>query len=97
MVGMAEVEFSIQVCGTRGVKKVGNERKWVSVFFHDLIQTMEIDAKSEFTSLLLDEEYQSSMGRACRRNETIANIIVNEFAESFEFGFREGIDRTKWR
>ena len=77
---MAEVEFSIQVHGTRRVKKIRNERKWVSVFFCDLIQTMEINAKSEFTSLLLDEEYQSSVGRACRRNETVANIIVNEFA-----------------
>ena len=62
MVGMMEVEFSIQVRGTCGVKKIRNERKWVSVFFHDLIQTMEIDTESEFTSLLLDEEYWSSMG-----------------------------------
>ena len=81
---MVEVEFSIQA---HGVKKVRNERKWVSVFFCDLIQTTEINTKSEFTSLLLDEEYQSSMGRACRRNETVVNIIVNEFVESFEFGF----------
>ena len=84
---MVEVEFGIQVCRMHRVKKIGNEREWVSVFFHDLIQTTEIDAELEFTSLLLDEEYQSSMGRACRRNETVANIIVNEFVESFEFGF----------
>ena len=94
MVGVAEVKFSIQA---RGVKKIGNERKWVSVFFCYLIQTAEIDAESEFTSLLLDKEYQSSVGRACRRNETIVNIIINKFVESFEFGFREGVDRTKWR
>ena len=76
---MAEVEFSIQVHRMRRVKKIGNEKKWVSVFFRDLIQTVEIDAESEFTSLLLDEEYRSSMGRAGRRNETTANIIINEF------------------
>ena len=97
MVGVAEVEFSVQACGTCGVKKIRNERKWVSVFFRNLIQTVEINAESEFTSLLLDEEYWSSVGRACRRNETIANIIINKFAESFKFGFREGVDRTKRR
>jgi hypothetical protein len=44
---MSEVNLRIDPSFSRRVKEVGNERKRVSVFLGDLVETTEIDTESE--------------------------------------------------
>ena len=45
--------------------------KWVAIFFCDLVESSELDAKAEGTILFVDEEDWSSMSRGRGMDETI--------------------------
>src|SRR5438034_9137310 len=47
VVGMVEIYFGIDACLSGCIKKVGGERKWVSVLLGDCVETPEGNAESE--------------------------------------------------
>ena len=47
MVGVSEVKGSIDTSSSGGGKKVGDERKWISILFGDFVETSEVDTESE--------------------------------------------------
>ena len=47
MVRMPEVEFGVDLRMARSVKEVGNARKGVAVFLRDLVESLEVDAKTK--------------------------------------------------
>ena len=55
VVSMAEVDFGIDPGLAGGVEKVGDEGKGIMVLFRDLVESPEVDTKSQRPVLLLDE------------------------------------------
>ena len=87
MVSVLEVYGGINMgfsCGRQDLE-VGNERKWITVLFGDLIKTSEIDAEVESSVFLFDEKNRGSMWRSCRSDETSMEVFLYEFLESLEF------------
>ncbi len=60
---MSKIKFGVDAGEARRVEEVRNEWEGVVIFFGYLVEATEIDTKMEFTSLFLDKEHQSSMGR----------------------------------
>ena len=56
MIGMLKIDFGEVTSFLRTIQEIGDSGKRISVFLHNLIQPMEIDAKAEGAILLLDEE-----------------------------------------
>ncbi len=63
MISMLKIQFGVDVGRAHGVEEIRNEWKGIAIFLGCLVEAMEIDTKMEFTSLFLDKEHQSSMGR----------------------------------
>jgi hypothetical protein len=47
VVGVLEIYLGIDTCFLRGVQKVIDERKQITVFLGDSVETMEIHTESE--------------------------------------------------
>ena len=47
MIGMTEINGGIEAGFTHSGQEVGNERKWITVLFGNLVQPVEIDAEAE--------------------------------------------------
>jgi hypothetical protein len=44
---MPKIDFGIDACFPRCIEEIGNEWKWVSILFGNLVKTTVIDTKSE--------------------------------------------------
>jgi len=88
MVCMSEIDLGIdgRVAGT--IKEVGDEWKWITIFFGDFIETTEVHTKMERSILFLDKKDWSSMGRVGWMNEPIAEMLIYESVECFKLGWR---------
>ena len=53
---MSEVERRVDASLSCGREEVGDERKWIPIFFRDFVKTTEIDAEAEGAILLTDEK-----------------------------------------
>ena len=85
MISVSEIYGGINAGFSCGGQEVGNERKWITVLFGDLIKTLEIDAEAESSVFLFDEKNRGSMWRGCRSDETGTEVFLNEFTEGLEF------------
>ena len=56
VVGMSEVKRSVDASLSGGLEKVGDERKWIPIFFCDFVKTTEINAEAEGAILFMDEK-----------------------------------------
>ena len=90
-----EVNLGVNGGGAEAIEEVGNERKWVSVFLGDGIETMPIDAKSEQAILLFDEKNGRATGGLQVVDEITTEILFKEALECFGFSFRSRINWTK--
>jgi len=88
MVCMSEIDLGIDGRMAGGIKEVGDERKWITIFFGDFIETAEVHTKMERSILFLDKKDWSSMGGVGRTNEPIAEMLIYESAECFKLGQR---------
>ena len=55
MVCVPEIDLCEESGLTRAIQEVGDVRKWIMVFLRDLIEALEVDAKSQGAVFLLDE------------------------------------------
>ena len=55
VVCVPEINLSKESGLTRAIQEVGDVWEWVSVFLHDSIKALEVDAKLQGAILLLDE------------------------------------------
>lgn len=92
MVRMPEIDFRVDLRAARGGEKVGDEWKWVSVLFRDLVESAVIHAKTKRTVLFLDEKDRSTVWRSGLTNESGVEMLVDELTESPEFERGKGID-----
>ena len=56
VVGVSEVERSVDASFSGGLEKVGDEQKWIPIFLRDFVKTTEIDAEAEGAILFTDEK-----------------------------------------
>ena len=55
VVCMPEIDLREKLGLTRAIQEVGDAREWITVFLRDLIEALEVDAKSQGAVFLLDE------------------------------------------
>jgi len=67
------------------------------IFFRDLIEFPEVDAKVEGAILLLDEEDRRTMWRVWGADETIVQVLVQELSEGRHLRFGKRIHPSYWR
>ena len=94
---MSEVEHSVDASLSSGLKKVGDEQKWIPIFLHDFVKTAEIDAEVEGAILFTDEKNRGTMWRGEGSDKTTGQMFVNEFMEGLKFSLREQEDWTYQR
>ena len=97
VVGMSEVERSVDASFSGRLEKVRDEQKWIPIFLCDFIKTMEINAKVEGAILFMDEENGGTMWRGRGLDKTTEQMFVNEFTEGLKFSLREWEDWTYQR
>jgi hypothetical protein len=94
---MPKIELGVNPSLARGVQKICDEWKGVSVLSGNPIKTTVIDAESEGTVFLLSEENRSAMSRLGRINEASFEIFVDELAQRRKLGLRERVNVTdRW-
>ena len=89
MVSMLKIDFGINARFSGSVEEVGDERKWISVFDSNLVESSEVDAKSKTAVFLLDEKDWSSVRRSCRTNESDSKMFIYKLSECFQLDLRE--------
>ena len=47
MVGVVEVDLSVEVTLTGGTEEVVNERERVAIFFHNFVKIVEVNAQAQ--------------------------------------------------
>ena len=94
VVGMSEVECSVDASFSGGLEKVGDERKWIPIFLHDFVKTAEIDAEVEGAILFTNEKNWGTVWRGGGSDKTTGQMFINEFTEGLKFRLREREDRT---
>jgi len=67
------------------------------IFFRDLIESPEVDAKAEGAVLLLDEEDRHAVQRVRGADETVAQVLVQELSEGRHLRFGKQIHPSYWR
>ena len=55
VVCMPEIDLREESGLTRAIQEVGDAREWITVFLHDSIEALEVNAKSQGAIFLLDE------------------------------------------
>jgi len=88
MVCMSEINLGVDGRAAGRIKEVGDEWKWITIFFGDFIETVEVHTKTEQSILFLDKKDWSSMGGVGWMNEPIAEMLIYESAECFKLGRR---------
>ena len=94
---MSEVKRSVDASFSGGLKKVGDEWKWIPIFLRDFVKTTEIDAEAEGAILFMDEKNGGTVLRGGGSDKTTGQMFVNEFTEGLKFSLREREDQTYQR
>ena len=94
VVGVSEVECSVDTSFSGRLEKVGDEQKWIPIFLHDFVKTAEIDAEVEGAILFMDKKNGGTMWRGGGSDKTTGQMFINEFTEGLKFSLREREDRT---
>ena len=94
VVGVSEVERSIDMSLSGRLEKVGDEWKWIPILLRDFVKTTEIDAEVEGAVLFTDEENGGTVWRGGGSDKTTGQMFVNEFMEGLKFSLREQEDQT---
>ena len=55
VVCMPEIDLHKESGLTRAIQEVRDAREWITVFLHDSIEALKVDAKSQGAIFLLDE------------------------------------------
>ena len=63
VVGMLEVERSVDASLSGGLEKAGDERKWILIFLRDFVKTAEIDTEAEGAILFTDKKNRGAVWR----------------------------------
>ena len=93
VVGMSEVEHSVDASLFSGLGKVGDEQKWIPIFLCDFVKTTETDAEVKGAILFTDEKNGGTVWRG-GSDKTTGQMFINEFMEGLKFHVRERKDRT---
>ena len=91
---MSEVKRSVDASFSGGLKKVGDEWKWIPIFLRDFVKATEIDTEVEGAILFTDEKNRGTVWRGGGSDKTTGQIFVNEFTEGLKLSLREREDRT---
>src|ERR1700678_534820 len=94
---MSEIQSCIDTSFTCCCQKIIDHRERVSILLADFVQSPEIDAKSERTIFLANEEDWCTVRGFRRSNESNVDVLVNEFSKGSQFRLRKGIHRTNRR
>ena len=94
VVGMSEVECSVDASFSSRLEKVGGEWKWVPIFLHDFVKAAEINAEVEGAILFTDEKNRGAVWRGGGSDKTTGQIFINEFTEGLKLSLREREDWT---
>ena len=94
---MSEVKHSVDASLSGGLKKVGDEQKWIPIFLHDFVKATEINTEAEGSILFMDEKNGGTVWRGGGLDKTTGQMFVNEFTEGLKFSLREQEDWTYWR
>ena len=97
VVGVSEVECSVDTSLSGGLEKVRDERKWIPIFLRDFVEATEIDTEVEGAILFTDEKNGGTVWRGGESDKTTGQMFVNEFTEGLKFSLREWKDWTYWR
>ena len=97
VIGMSEVECSVDASLSSRLEKIGDERKWILIFLHDFVKTTEIDAEVEGAILFTDEKNGGTMWRGGGSDKTTGQMFINEFTEGLKLSLREQEDWTYQR
>ena len=94
VVGMLEVERSVDASLSSSLEKVGDERKWIPIFLQDFVEAAEIDTEAEGAILFMDEKNGGTVWRGGGSDKTTRQMFVNEFMEGLKFHLKEQKDQT---
>src|ERR1700728_705980 len=75
----SEVDLSVDSPFTSAIKKIGDERKRITIFLGDLVKASIVNAKAEDTVFLSDEEDRGTTRRVRLADPTLSEVFVNEF------------------
>ena len=92
---MPEVDLGIDAGLAGTVEKFRNEGKGVSVLLADAVESLEVDAESERSIFLSDEENWGSVRRHGLPDESRVEVFVKKFAKGLLLECGERIDRTR--
>ena len=90
---MSEVERSVDASFSGRLEKVGDERKWISIFLRDFVKTTEIDAEAEGAILFTDEKNGGAMWRGGGSGKTTGQMFKSRVLEITEDLADVGDDR----
>jgi hypothetical protein len=97
VVGVLEVQRCIDSSFAGAIQEIGDERKRITIFPSDFVESTIVDAESETTTLFLDEQDRSS-ARSFRRTDPAPRKVSFDIdSKGFLFIDREGVDRTERR
>jgi hypothetical protein len=81
MVRMPEIDFGVDLCVARGIQEVRDAWERVAIFLRDLVESSEVNAKTEGTILLADEEDWSSVSGGRGMDKTVSKVLIKESTE----------------
>jgi hypothetical protein len=85
MIRVSEIDLGVDTTFLGGVEEILDERKWISIFLGDVVDTAEIDTETETSILFLGEQDRSSKRRSSRANEAHGDMVIQKLAECLEF------------
>ena len=97
VVGMLEVEHSVDTSLSGRLEKVRDEQKWILIFLRDFVEAAEIDTEAEGAILFLDEKNRGTVWRGGGLDKTTGQMFINEFMEGLKFSLREQKDQIYQR
>ena len=94
VVGMSEVERSVNASFSGRLEKVRDEQKWILIFLCDFVKATEIDAEAEGAILFTNEKNRGTVWRGGGLDKTTGQMFINEFMEGLKLSLREQEDWT---
>ena len=69
VVSMSEIDLGVDFSTAWSIQEIRDVREWVSIFFCDFVESLEVDTEVEQTILLADKQDWSSMSKGGRADE----------------------------
>ena len=76
MVRMPEINLAIDLGMAWNIQQVRDTGKGVAVFCHDLVESSEANAKTEWPIFFADEEDRSNVSREGGTDETHCGVLI---------------------